>query len=122
MQIGSKVKKLRELRNFTQSYLADYLDITQSTYSRYEKDELHFTADMLQKLATLLGLSVSAIQQFDEHKIFQYIESVANCAHHQSIKEQKLSADLLQSLQNENELLRSSLQDLRSVINTFKKA
>ena len=121
MQIGSKVKKLRELRNFTQSYLADYLNITQSTYSRYEKDELHFSEDMLQKLAQVLGLSIDAMLQFDEGKLFLYIESVSNCEQYQTTKEQKLSEDLLKAMQKENELLRDSLQDLRNMIDWLQK-
>jgi len=121
MRIGSKVKKLRELRNFTQSYLADYLSITQSTYSRYEKDELHFSHEMLQKLSEILGLSVDAMLQFDEEKLFLYIENVCNCEQYQSAKEQQLTEELIRELRKDNEFLRSSIVDLRQMMSWIRK-
>lgn len=122
MKMGSKIKKLRELRNFTQSYLADYLSITQSTYSRYEKDELHFTADMLQRLSQILGLSVEAMQQFEEEKLFLYIENVCNCEQYQSAKELQLTSELIEILRKDNEFLRASVTDLREMMNWIRKS
>ncbi|MFN0204488.1 MAG: helix-turn-helix domain-containing protein [Bacteroidia bacterium] len=116
LKIGSKVKKLRELKNFTQSYLADYLSITQSTYSRYEKDELHFTKEMLQKLSQIFGLSVEAMQYFEEEKLFLYLESICNCARYQTAREQQLTEAFIKELQCENEELRLSLQELRLLV------
>lgn len=122
MNIGSKIKKLRELRNFTQTYLADYLAITQSTYSRYEKDEQHFTAEMLQKLSEILGLSVEAMMKFDEEKLFLYIENVCNCEQYQSAKEVRLTEELIDELRKDNAFLRSSLQDLREMMSWLRKS
>jgi transcriptional regulator with XRE-family HTH domain len=122
MQIGSKVKKLRELRNFTQSYLADYLSITQSTYSRYEKDELHFSDEMLQKLSHVLGLSREAMLQFDEEKLFLYIENVCNCEQYQSAKEHQLTEALIDELRKDNAFLRASVTDLREMMVWMRKS
>ncbi len=121
MLIGPKIKKLRELRNLTQSYLADNLFITQSTYSRYEKDELHFTPEMLQRLSPLLGLSVEAMQKFDEGKLFLYIENIYKCEQYQTAKEQHLTEVLIQELQKDNECLRNTVQDLGQMIKWLKE-
>lgn len=121
MKIGSNIKKIRELKNLTQYYIADCLNITQSTYSRYEKNELHFTEDMLQKLCALFGLSKEAVIQFDEQKLFIYIESMAKCEQYLTSKEQKLTEELLKAIQQENELLRNSVQDLRKMISILQK-
>jgi transcriptional regulator with XRE-family HTH domain len=36
MELGTKIKKIRELRNLTQEYLADQLGISQPAYSKLE--------------------------------------------------------------------------------------
>ena len=48
--VGLKIKKLRELRNYTQTYMAIELDITQQGYSKIEK-EGRLTVDQLDKIA-----------------------------------------------------------------------
>ncbi|HXA02953.1 MAG TPA: helix-turn-helix transcriptional regulator, partial [Cytophagaceae bacterium] len=40
MSVGSKIKKIRELRNYTQEYMADRLQMSQSGYSKIETDEV----------------------------------------------------------------------------------
>lgn len=37
--IGYKIRKLREIRNYTQEYMADSLNISQNAYSRIEREE-----------------------------------------------------------------------------------
>ncbi|MDR0802540.1 MAG: helix-turn-helix domain-containing protein, partial [Fluviicola sp.] len=36
MHVGQKIKKLRELKNFTQEYMANRLEMTQPSYSKIE--------------------------------------------------------------------------------------
>ena len=37
--IGNKIKNIRELKNLTQEYLAEKLDISQAAYSKMEKGD-----------------------------------------------------------------------------------
>ena len=37
--IGYKIKNIRELKNFTQEYMAEKLDISQAAYSKMEKGD-----------------------------------------------------------------------------------
>ncbi len=39
INIGQSVKKFRELRNFTQEYMAEQLSISQQGYSKIERGE-----------------------------------------------------------------------------------
>lgn len=39
MTVGSNIKKLRELKNFTQQYMADSLNMSDGGYSKIERDE-----------------------------------------------------------------------------------
>ena len=58
--VGLKIKKLRELRNYTQTYMAIELDITQQGYSKIEK-EGRLTVDQLDKIAKILQVESAYI-------------------------------------------------------------
>nr|WP_236338924.1 helix-turn-helix transcriptional regulator [Paenibacillus plantiphilus] len=64
----TKIRGLREDKDITQQQMADYLNVTQATYSRYERGELDIPTQVLIKLSQfhkvsvdyLLGLTESA--------------------------------------------------------------
>ncbi|GHT19057.1 hypothetical protein FACS189429_6330 [Bacteroidia bacterium] len=58
---GTRIKKLREERGIKQEFMADKLEITQSSYGRLEKDDNRLTVPKLQKIAEALNVSVSVI-------------------------------------------------------------
>lgn len=70
IRIGQKVRKLRELRNFTQNYMADQLGITQSAYSRIEVGESEISYKKLSKISEVLEIPVEEIITFHENMIF----------------------------------------------------
>lgn len=57
--VGSRIRKLREEKGLKQEYLAHELEITQSNYSRLEKDDNRLTVPKLQKIAEVLNVSTS---------------------------------------------------------------
>jgi len=52
--LGRKIKKLRELKNYTQEYMANHLNISQNSYSRIESENVKVTAERLKAIAQLL--------------------------------------------------------------------
>lgn len=116
MYIGSKIKKLRELRNFTQSYMANTLQVTQSTYCRYENDEIDISMPIVENIAAILTISKDAILHFDENKLFQYIEMMTECDKVHSIKERELYEALILSLKSENAHLQNWVNDLHKML------
>lgn len=116
MRIGYKIKKLRELRNFTQSYMATALQITQSTYCRYENNELDVSEKMLTELSNILTISPQAIVNFEEEKLFEYIEMMTKFNHYHTNKEIELYEALIHSLKNENKHLQDAIQSLRQTL------
>lgn len=113
MLYGSKIKKLRELRNFTQSYLASKLNITQSAYSRYESDDIAFSPEMLNTLSVVLGISLDAINYFDETKLFDYIEMMHQCNSVHFPKEIELYTAMIQTLTAERQYLELQISQER---------
>ena len=69
MNIGEKIKKVRELRNYSQEYMASQLDMTQGGYSNLEHNG-DPTYSRLEKIATIFNLSVIDLISFDEQKAF----------------------------------------------------
>lgn len=62
--LGNKIRTLREEKSISQETMADFLHITQSNYSRLEKDDKRLTAPKIQKIAEVLKVTISYL--FDE--------------------------------------------------------
>lgn len=62
--IGTKIRDLREQKNISQESMAEYLQITQSNYSRLEKDDKRLTVPKVKKIAEVLKVSIAFL--FDE--------------------------------------------------------
>lgn len=67
--IGAQIKVLRENSGFTQKNIANYLGVDQSYISKFETGERPLSADMLERLLTLFGYSMSVFTEVtDEYK------------------------------------------------------
>lgn len=75
MEIGTKIKKLRELRNFTQEYMAKNLEMTPSGYGKIERDETEVSYQKLEKIAEVLGINVEDIINFNEKLVFNIMHN-----------------------------------------------
>lgn len=60
--IGNNIKTLRDGMGLSQTNIARFLDVDQSLISKVEKGERSLSADMLEKLACLFGVTVDAIE------------------------------------------------------------
>lgn len=61
MTFGTKLQKLREEKNISQKEIADILDISQTTYSKWESDIFYPTYKNLQKLASFYMIDVESL-------------------------------------------------------------
>jgi len=63
MQIGSKLKKLRENKRISQQEIANFLDISQKTYSNIESDKSKPSLTQLSKLSEFLDFDLLELLQ-----------------------------------------------------------
>lgn len=70
MHLGDKIRAFRELKNYTQEYVANRLRISQQTYSYIEQKGIKEDDKRFEKIADVLGTSRENIQNFDSNKIF----------------------------------------------------
>jgi len=111
LQIGQKIKKLRELKNFTQSHLASELGITQSAYSKIELGETEVSFSKLTKIAEVFGMSPEEIMTFNEQMIF-------NVMHNQTGNGFVINKGFTE---NEKKLYEDQIVHLKEEINYLKK-
>lgn len=74
--IGNKIKNIRELKNFTQEYMAEKLDISQAAYSKMEKGNTKISKDKLYKISEILEVSPEDIADFDNKKVLNSYNSI----------------------------------------------
>lgn len=63
VRIGNRIKAFREHSGFTQKNIAAYLQVDQSLVSMVESGKRALTADMLEKLADLFGVSLKDLEE-----------------------------------------------------------
>lgn len=56
--VYTKIRELREDRDLKQREVAEYLNVSQNTYSQYENGVISLTAETLVKLAEFYKVSV----------------------------------------------------------------
>ena len=116
LQLGQKIKKLRELKNFTQSHIASELGITQSAYSKMEQGETEVSYSKLSKIAEVLGMAPEEIMTFNEQMIFNVMHNqtgngfVVNKGFTEN--ERKLYEDQIAQLKEEVSYLKKVLDKL----------
>lgn len=69
MSIGQNIRKVRELKNLTQSYIARQLGISVAAYSRIERNKTSISLQRLQQIATVLGTDTATILNFNEQEV-----------------------------------------------------
>lgn len=68
LSIGEKIKRLRRVAGFTQKELAEKIDLTAPTITKYEKGTLEPSIDTLNKIATLFNVNVSIFLNDNDFK------------------------------------------------------
>ena len=113
--IGKKIRTFREMRNYTQEHLAASIGISQQHYSALEKGEYEIAVDKLMRIAEVLGVSASAILDFDEKVIFNnsgetHIQSVFGSVINQA------NEKLIKTLEKQIALLEEKIEGLEKQI------
>ena len=68
MDISNNIRKVRELRNFTQEYMAHALSMSQNNYSKIERGKTKPTLDILEKICNIFGVPLTKLIEFDAEK------------------------------------------------------
>ncbi len=118
--IGNKIKKVRELRNYTQEYLAQKLEMSLTGYGNIERDETDIPYSRLEKIAEALDMRTEDLVCFDEKIVFnfsnnQYANAGYNTTVHHVVSSEveKLYKDQIELLKDKISLLEEKIQELK---------
>jgi len=64
--IGEKIRKIRIIKGFSQEYIADLLEISQSAYSDIERGKTKINLERLKRVALIFEVDVNYILDFHE--------------------------------------------------------
>lgn len=105
--IGEKIRKIRNIRGYSQEYMGTRLRMSQNNYSRIELDQINITLRTLDEISRILEVSTQEILEFNESRLFSpaYTEPV--------VTEEK---PLVSMLQEEIIFLREDRKKLLSMI------
>lgn len=116
MLVGQKIRKLRELRNYTQEYMATQLGLSQKAYCNIETNQTKISLDRFIQIAQILAVDAEKLFSFDE-------DTAINNVINNKLKECTEFVINQNTSERENELLRETVrkQDaeiafLRSII------
>lgn len=113
--IEKKIKQIRELKNFSQEYMANQLDLSIRAYSKIEKGETQLTINRLNMISKILDVSVQEILGFNASIIFNNNPIDQKGGHYVAYNNteieylKKLYDDQIQNLKEEIAFLREQL-------------
>jgi transcriptional regulator with XRE-family HTH domain len=70
-----KIKQIRELKNFTQEYVAQQLGLSTRAYSKIETGETQLTINRLNEISAILEVPPMEVLGFDDKKVFNFYNS-----------------------------------------------
>jgi transcriptional regulator with XRE-family HTH domain len=70
MQIGEKIRKIREMKGISQDYIAKKLRISPQAYGKIEREETRLDVQRLNAIAQCMDVDPIDIINFDETQVF----------------------------------------------------
>lgn len=122
--VKEKLIKRRNEKDFTQKDLAEYLNISQTQYSRKEKGEVEISEEEWDRISKLLETNIEEIKQIDDSKnITNYFDNVTS-SNFGSVNGNyycNIPEFLLESQRELMEMLKKELQQKNAEIIALKK-
>ena len=70
MLIGEKIRKIRTLKDYSQSYVSNQLNISQVALSDIENNKTQLSLARLEQFSKIFEMTINDIISFDEKQIF----------------------------------------------------
>ena len=108
--IGKNLRKIRELKGYSQEYIATAIDISQRNYSRIEQNEIDLNLSKLYRISEILEVTPQQIMGFDEQFVF------SNCTNAFGINENYYACS-----EQEKEQYKDQIKHLKGEIDYLRK-
>ena len=87
MGIGHKIRRIREIKNYSQDYIAQKLEISPKAYSKIESEETRLSVDRLYQLAEILEVKPEDLLNFDEKIVIHSISNGDGVVFHKEVSD-----------------------------------
>jgi transcriptional regulator with XRE-family HTH domain len=94
-----KIKQIRELKNFTQEYVAQQLGLSTRAYSKIETGETQLTINRLNEISAILEVQPMEVLGFEDKKIFNINHSTGNNGYNNIMYPEKLIQQYEETIQ-----------------------
>jgi transcriptional regulator with XRE-family HTH domain len=122
--LRENIRKIRELRNYTQEYMADQLGLSVSGYGKIERSDSDINLSRITQIAEILDVSRAVLLEFNSDEILTHLQNEKatktdqlkvqskNTSHQNGISDDDISTlmDIIRSLKEENKLLKAKLK------------
>jgi transcriptional regulator with XRE-family HTH domain len=118
-KVGSNIRRFRELRGYSQDFMADKLGITQSSYGKIEREAVKLTIERLQNIADVLEVDLANLINSKNQNIFNimYNNDVSNgYIENQKLESKEAYQQLIKSLEQKNAHLEEEIAFLRKMV------
>jgi transcriptional regulator with XRE-family HTH domain len=112
-QAETKIKQIRELKNFTQDYVAQKLGLSTRAYSKIETGETQLTINRLNEISAILEVQPMEVLVFDDKKIFNFY----NSSDINNVKNMNMPEKLIQQYEETIQSLKEQIQLLKLLQN-----
>jgi transcriptional regulator with XRE-family HTH domain len=68
--IGDKIRKVRELKGFTQDFMAGKLEMSQRAYSKIENNDIKLDWGRIEDISKILNIEPTDLVSFDDSLVF----------------------------------------------------
>jgi transcriptional regulator with XRE-family HTH domain len=117
--IGSKIRKVRELKGFTQEYLASKIGLSQNAVSKIEKGQIKIDDKLFTTIASAPEVDKEAILNFNDNYVFTNCSNPGNYNNYQIHPIEavlKLNEKLLQSKDEIINALKGQIETLQALL------
>lgn len=104
MKLGTAIKTERLLKNFSQEYMADELNISQRAYSKIENNEIQLKIDRLIRICEILNISPTEL--INDNRSIEKLDT-------SSLKENSLYERIIENQRTEILFLKGIIQIMK---------
>lgn len=110
--IGNRIRKIRELKGYTQDFMASKMNISQRAYSKIENNNIKLDWDRIVLISKLLEVDPMNLVTFDDNLIFN------NCSQSGKFEifNNHFPLELKQSYEQRIEELKTEITFLRNLL------
>ncbi|WP_417428163.1 helix-turn-helix domain-containing protein [Halpernia sp.] len=112
--LGKNIRKHRELKGFSQEYMAHQLDLNQASYAKIENNTTKMTIDRLFSISKLLEIDVAELLELSKQNVYNVYDN-QNAIGHQQVENlhqenKEVYQELIKAKDEQITLLKEMLQ------------